>query len=615
MIKKKLFLLLTAAGTVFASCVDSNYKLSDLDTTVGISVNNLTLPLNVDSLVLDQVLDLDDDGKIKRDTLESGDIIYAIIEEGSFESDAIEIPTFETESPEIDPITAVLTRDNSANIRRRKGGIEKDGSSSVNYPINISDFTKFEASGKVDPSIKAIDKIGVDAYFGTSIDVSNNPDLLNKIQSISFEELKVDMPKGLEGEFVVAVGEEKIDVTKCYDETAGCLDFTKYEENYGKPLEIKVEGGTLDFDVHVDAIDIAKAGDDIKFENGEFTLSSSVSVAGDVVVYGDDVENGFTLDDLPKDINYECAPSLSEIVVSEFTGKIKYDIEDINIDPISLNDIPDMLSQDSTDIKLANPQIYIRLNNPLAANNLYAEAGLSMVAKRNDGSEKIVSLGEDKLKMADDYNVFCLTTDGNMPQEKLHSQYRDAVNKKFNGFSDILSGNGANGLPDKIEIDVVEPMIPEQSIKGFELGQTIEKVQGTYLFYAPLALKDETSFVIYQDTLDGWYDETLEKLSIKKLAVKADVNSEIPLKVELSFHPMDVNGKIIKGVRSSSVTLDATDASQRVEIAMEGNIENLDGIIVRAKLCGADGEPIAPSQAINFKNLKIAVDGSYIDEF
>ena len=129
MIKKKLFLLLTAAGTVFASCVDSNYKLSDLDTTVGISVNNLTLPLNVDSLVLDQVLDLDDDGKIKRDTLESGDIIYAIIEEGSFESDAIEIPTFETESPEIDPITAVLTRDNSANIRRRKGGIEKDGSS------------------------------------------------------------------------------------------------------------------------------------------------------------------------------------------------------------------------------------------------------------------------------------------------------------------------------------------------------------------------------------------------------------------------------------------------------------------------------------------------------
>ena len=565
MIKKKLFLLLTAAGTVFASCVDSSYKLSDLDTTVGISVNNLTLPLNVDSLVLDQVLDLDDDGKVKRDTLESGDIIYAIIEKGSFESDAIEIPAFETESPEIEPITSVLTRDKSANIRRRKGGIEKDGVTSANYPINVTDFTKFETTGEVDPSITAIDKIGVNADFGAVINVSENPDLVEKINYISFEELKMNVPKGLEGTFIVSMGKEEKNITKCYDNVTGVLDLGKYKEEYGEELQIKVENtlSELKFNAHVDAIDVTKAGDDIKLENGEFRLTSSVSVAGDIVVYGEDVNDGFTLDDLPDFINYECTPTLSEIVVSEFTGKIKYDIEDINIDPISLNDIPDMLSQDSTDIKLANPQIYIRLNNPLAANNLYAEAGLAMVAKRNDGSEKIVSLGEDKLKMADDYNVFCLTTDGNMPQEKLHSQYRDAVNKKFNGFSDILSGNGANGLPDKIEIDVVEPMIPEQSIKGFELGQTIEKVQGTYLFYAPLALKDETSFVIYQDTLDGWYDETLEKLSIKKLAVKADVNSEIPLKVELSFHPMDVNGKIIKGVRSSSVTLDATDASQR----------------------------------------------------
>ena len=617
MINKKLFLLLTAAGTVFASCVDSNYKLSDLDTTVGISVNNLTLPLNVDSLVLDQVLDLDDDGKVKRDTLESGDIIYAIIEKGSFESDAIEIPSFETKSPEIEPITSVLTRDKSANIRRRKGGIEKDGVTSAKYPINVKDFTKFQTSGKVDPSITNIEKIGVNADFGAAINVSENPDLVEKIKYINFEELKMNVPKGLEGTFIVSMGKEEKNITKCYDNVTGVLDLGKYKEEYGEELKIKVENtlSELKFNAHVDAIDVTKAGDDMTLENGEFKLNSTVSVAGDIVVYGEDVNDGFTLDDLPNNINYKCAPSLSEIVVSEFTGKIKYDIEDINIDPISLNDIPDMLSQDSTDIKLANPQIYIRLNNPLAANNLYAEAGLSMVAKRNDGSEKIVSLGEDKLKMADDYNVFCLTTDGNMPQEKLHSQYRDAVNKKFNGFSDILSGNGANGLPDKIEIDVVEPMIPEQSIKGFELGQTIEKVQGTYLFYAPLALKDETSFVIYQDTLDGWYDETLEKLSIKKLAVKADVNSEIPLKVELSFHPMDVNGKIIKGVRSSSVTIDATDASQRVEIAMEGNIEKLDGIIVRAKLCGADGEPIAPSQAINFKNLKIAVDGSYIDEF
>ncbi|MBE6303351.1 MAG: hypothetical protein E7089_05390 [Bacteroidales bacterium] len=616
MIKKRLFILLAVAGTISVSCVDSNYKLSDLDTTVGINVSNLTIPLNVDSLVLDQVLDLDEDGKVKKQTLEDGTEIYAIIEEGTFESDKIDIPGFTTESPDIDPITATLTRDTQIKIRRRKGSA-KDGIASINYPINAKDLTSFKASGNVDKSIKGIDKIGVDAKFGTSIDVSNNPELLNKIKSVSFEELKVDMPKGLEGKIEIAVGSEKKEITKCYDNEKGLLDLTTYKENYGKEFELKVESGKLDFNAKIDAIDVEKAGDDIKFEDGKFEINSSVSVEGDVVVYGDEVleEEGFTLEDLPKDINYQCQPTLSEIKVSEFSGKIQYDIEDINIDPISLSDIPDMLSQDSTNIKLANPQIYLRLNNPLVGNNLYAETGLAMTAKRNDGSKKKIELS-DNLKMDKAYNVFCLTTDGNMSKEMLHPDYKDAANKKFNGFSDILSGNGANGLPDNIEIDVVNPQIPEQTISKFELDKTIDKVEGTYLFYAPLALKDESSFIIYQDTLDGWYDETLEKLSISELNVKTDVNSEIPLNLELSFSPIDVNGKKIKNIKSNTVKLNATKELQPVNINLEGDIKNLDGIIVRAKLIGAEGgQPIAPSQNISFKNLKIAVTGNYVDEF
>ena len=615
MTKKKLMMLLVSAGAIFVSCVDNTYKLSDLDTTVGISVNNLTIPLNVDSLVLNSVLDLDEGGKVSKDTWDDGSVIYAIIEEGEFESKAIEIPGFETESPDIEPIKAVLTRDTSAKIRRRKGGEAADEVSSISYPITGVEVSQFSVSGNVDPSIVGLEKIGVNATFGTSINVSENTELLEKTQSINFENIVVSMPKGVEGEFVLSIGEEKVDVTKCYDENTGCLDFSKYEEFYGEPLVMKVESGTVDFNVHVVAIDIVKAGDDVKFENGEFVLASSVRAVGDIVVYGDDMGEGFTLEDLPKEINYVCDSKLSEIVVSEFTGKIQYDIEDINISPISLNDIPDMLSQDSTDIKLANPQIYIRLNNPLASDHIYAEAGLAMTARRNDGSAKRISLGEDRLTLDEAKNVYCLTTEGNMTQEQMHVKYKGAVNKKFKNFSDILSGNGGNGLPSKIEVDVVKPQIPEQTITNFELDQQIEKVHGTYLFYAPLALKDETSFAIYQDTLDGWYDDTLDKLSIDAITVKADVYSEVPLNVELSFRPIDVNGKVIKGVKSTPVSLNATNADQSIEVNISGNIEKLDGIIIRAKLSGADGEPLAPTQAINFKNLKIAVNGQYVDEF
>ena len=167
----------------------------------------------------------------------------------------------------------------------------------------------------------------------------------------------------------------------------------------------------------------------------------------------------------------------------------------------------------------------------------------------------------------------------------------------------------------KITYDTINYLLYTVGEDIDRLDNEIDKVEGTYLFYAPLALKDETSFIIYQDTLDGWYDETLEKLTISALMVKADVNSEIPLKVEISFNPIDVNGKIIKNVKSNVVKLNATKSMQPIEINLEGEIKNLDGIIIRAKLIGAQGESIAPSQTINFKNLKIAVTGDYVDEF
>ena len=597
--KRSRLLLLAAATVVVSSCVDNNYKLSDLDTTVGVAVKNLTLPLNVDSLVLDQVLELEENSKIKKETV-NGKEIYVIVEEGTFKSKAIDIPGFTTEKPEIEPITAVLTREQKAKIRKR--GIERDGEASIGYPIS-NDPTAFTASGSVDKSIKGIDKIKVDANYGVVIDVADK-NLMDKVDAVRFEGFCAKMPKGLDAHFMLG----DTDITDCYNPETGELDLNN--------KDIKVEDGKLALNVDIDAIDLAVAGDEILFEDNKFELNTEMSVTrGDVVVYGDEMKTGIGLNELPGAIDYVCTPELSEIEVREFSGTIQYDIEDININPISLSDIPDMLSQDSTNIKLANPQIYLRLNNPLAGSHIFAEAGLQMTAKRDDGYSKVVALGSDRLRMLSPNNVYCLTANKDMTQEEMHPDYKDAEVKEFIGFTDILSGTGANGLPKEIEVEVVEPQIPTQTISDFELDQAIEPVEGTYLFYAPLALKDESSFIIYQDTLDGWYDETLEKLTIEEAVVNADVNSEIPLNLELSFSLIDVNGRIISNVKSNVVKIAASDEMQNIKVTLTGDIKGLDGMIIRAKVIGKDGEVIAPSQVINFKNLKIAVTGEYVDEF
>ena len=597
--KRKSLLLLAAASVVITSCVDNNYKLSDLDTTVGVSVNNLTIPLNVDSLVLDQVLELEENSKIKKETV-NGKEIYVIVEEGTFKSKSIDIPGFTTAKPEIDPIKAVLSKEQKSKKRLR--GIERDGAESIGYPIS-NDPTAFSASGNVDKSIKDIDKIKVSANYGIVIDVADK-NLMDKVDAVRFEDFCAKMPKGLEGNFKIG----NTDISDCYDPETGALDL--------KEKEIKVEDGKLAFNVEIEAIDLSLAQNEIKFENNKFELNTEMSVTkGDVVVYGDEMKSGIAIDELPNAIDYVCTPEMSEIEVKEFTGTIQYDIEEININPISLNDIPDMLSQDSTNIKLANPQIYLRLNNPLADNHIFAETGLQMTAKRDDGYNKVISLGENKLRMHSKNNVYCLTANKDMTQEDMHPDYKDAEVKEFAGFTDILSGTGANGLPKEIEVSVIEPQIPTQPIDNFELNQDIDAVEGTYLFYAPLALKDESSFIIYQDTLDGWYDETLEKLTIGEAIINANVNSEIPLNLELTFSPIDAKGKIIKGVKSNPVKIAATNEMQQISVAMTGEIQNLDGIIIRAKVIGKDGEVIAPNQTINFKNLKITVSGQYVDEF
>lgn len=102
----KSLLLLMAITFSSLSCVNNDYDLSDVDTTVSMKVDNLAIPLNLDEVTLKSVLDLDDDSQIKEVNGE-----YAIIEDGNFSSDKVELPSFTIEVPTIAPIQEELHPD------------------------------------------------------------------------------------------------------------------------------------------------------------------------------------------------------------------------------------------------------------------------------------------------------------------------------------------------------------------------------------------------------------------------------------------------------------------------------------------------------------------------
>ena len=608
---KKTYLL-TVILFALSSCVDENYNLSNLDTTVEVNITKLTVPLNVDSLVLDQVLDLEDNSRIKKAVV-NGKEIYALVEEGSFKSGKIEIPGITTDSPDINPIKAKLNKSQRPKNSRRRGVGRKSERPLGIYPLsNIS--TSFNAKGEVDQTIKGIRKINVDAAYNMKVDVSDDA-LMSKVDKISFEGFKAKLPKGLEGKIEI-IADKSVDLSSLYDSSTGILDMSG--EKMTPELEEKLmsclttEKGTLELNFEIDAIDMDKASGEIKFENGLFEYIGNIKVEeGDIAIYSDELKEEMTFDKLPNTIDYVCTPKLQEIVVEKFSGDIQYDIDGIKIDAVKLNGLPDFFAQDETNIELANPQIYLKLNNPLANDQIYAEAGLEMVAKRNNKNDKYATLDDEVLKMDKMENVFCLTSDVNIKKEEMAAEYNNATVVPFTGLSSILIGNG---LPDEININVVNPNIPKQEISDFKLDQKINPVEGTYMFFAPLALKDANSRIVYTDTIDGWHNETMEKLTITEIVVNTNIKSDVPLNLALTFLPIDVNGNVFNNVKTTKMMVEANEKLQPIEFGIAGEIKGIDGLIIRAVLTGSNGETITPDQKLTLNDLKITVSGQYVDE-
>ena len=61
--------------------------------------------------------------------------------------------------------------------------------------------------------------------------------------------------------------------------------------------------------------------------------------------------------------------------------------------------------------------------------------------------------------------------------------------------------------------------------------------QKTATFYAPLQLNDG-SVIKYVDTIDGWSDDDLDKMTISKLNVVFDGSTEVPFELEVKMGHM-----------------------------------------------------------------------------
>lgn len=550
------------------SCTDNDYDLSDIDTNARFSVNDLIIPINLDEIKLDYVIDLKTDSKIKKN-----DDGYTYIVDGEFASNTITVKPFTTNSSQYQSSKSIkLITDVNTNVHKRASENRKPLAHA-----DIRNSTAIKAStANIDSSIIAVDRVGTEMNILLTLQFNG---LTPYIHQININELEIRLLKGLNMTSDIGY----------YDSESGMLNIGDTQTTTDHRLELNL---------HITGIDAKKTG--VTLENGFFNIDDSVYVkSGQLVIYSDQVKDP-THPFLPNEVDYTLSANIGSCTVKSFTGIIKYDITGINIDPIDLSDLPDILSHEGTDLILENPQIYININNPLYQKyHLFAKAGLCLTGNETykTASDAVV------INQAD--NSFVLSP---FKPQKLCQGFEHAQHVVFSDLGKVISSEGKK-IPNQVDVKLISPMIPEQHVTDFILGDPIQPVKGNWMLYAPLTLTS-SSIIKYTKTWDDWQDKDLDGLTIEKAEVNATISSDVPLDLDVSFTLLGKEGKL-----TGKATLAANAINSEMNIPLTGTtISKIYGMTIDVMIQGS-GSTISPSQKIVVKNLNAKVSGYYDKEF
>lgn len=565
----------------FSSCIDDDYDLSDIDTTAEFQVKDLVLPVNIDEIKLQSIIDLPEGGQIKIVNDE-----YVFVQDGEYESSDVSIPQVYLDAPQVPSVVTSVDLSQSGVMPQSLFPSDFE----LNYPIGeqLSQFSYNTSS--VSDFIVDMEKIGADFNIKIMFSIKGIDDI---VDSYTLRNFKLQIVPGLD----LSLEEGS------YDAKTGILSL-----NDGKHY-----GSSLEFYMKISGVDINGAGIDYDHNSHSIVFDGKVGIySGEIVIVADDLKEGVNILNIPKTIELHTDFDFSRMLITTFTGRIKYQLDGLDIAPVSLSNIPDILSQEMTDITLVNPQIYLSLNNPVAKYNLSAQAGITITANRNNGQSTEHSLDNGYFTIAgtpqNDMNVFCLS-----PQkpQTYYEGYESALHVPYSSLATVLSGNG---LPKSLTITLDDPIVPEQDVKDFALGQSLGIIKGSYMFYSPLELAPQSQ-IVYRSTEDGWNDEDVDAITIKVLELSALITNELPLDIKITGYPVDVNGNKINNVDIEGVNVVAGAVDAPLTIRITGEITHLDGIAFEAVATqGQEAKALKPSEVIHLKNLRAKVSGNYIKE-
>lgn len=584
---KETWTLLLAVGSVAlcVGCMDDDYDLSDVDLTVGIGGDSLTLPVSsTESIMLDDVLDLNNSDIVK--ILGNGD--YVIRKAGNYIEpvhpciDKVNIRKQSSESEKLYvDVASLVPRNNVTRTQIAQQTIE-------------GVVTRFKYSGETPDEIKDLQEAEVDTRVSISVNVS--PALSRCISK--FDRLTVKLPDFM-----------KMEINRTSPDMYEFDDHSVTFTNVSTSRSITIDATLTELDFLASDTE----GNTLVFKDGKVTLDGAVTIETSISEI--DAEEASSA---ASDYYLSCNMNMNTMTITGATGKFAPVIDLGDLGNIEINSVPDFLKGDDVHVALYNPSIDLTITSDMNV------AGLI--------SGTIEAVDEDGEVIAN-VQVPEMTINPNATTNICICKYADEVDDyEYDGVYEVSNlSDVLKKIPHRIYFHANASADATQ-VSYIELGKRYT-IAPDYLFTAPLAF-DEGAEIVYRDTVDGWHDDIkdIDLMDGAYLQATANIENKTPIYLKVTAFAIDADGKEISSDRIS-VSVDRTvraSADGRTAVTTpivvtvkeleKGTLKTTDGLIFKVEASSEEkgsqsivGQTInAYNQTLLVRDIKIKVIGKII---
>ena len=590
-------LLLSALGLTTA-CVDNSYDLTkDIDLTITVG-GDLTTPGNSsEEITLDDLFDVDYETS-DLDTLDNGDFVLCV--NGDPTSSSVKVNDVTVDRSEATKSSKMLTFTSDMLVQ---------GETST---MAIEDLNPEWQLKNNDIPEDVIDLEYAD-------DIQHN-DVVLRLETEGNTK-GVILKKGLRFTFPSYL---QVALTDAFTSQWFALSQVNGQTVMTLKNDYRLASSGADWKVNINRIYFKSTGN-VTVPAGEGFLAATantkakvlfnveIPVDGDVAVKAQDFPAGSS------EVNFRLVSHVvsNEMTMGRVRAKVNPDI-DFTVSEVTIEDLPDFLTDNDVNADLTNPQVLLRVNNQSEVDvNLQAE----LHSYKEGNKLQTVVLGTDintvnsktiRLKASTE-NLLCISPlNENVPNGYTWVQVEN--------LPDLI-----RTIPDLIKVENVEAKVLQQ-FYTVELGVNKE-VHTDYDLNAPLEFGKEFS-IVYKDTLDGW-SEDIEKYEMKELEVSLSAINRIPLNLDLSAMAIDAQGHVMDDVLVETDGFIAAGTKNEPNTKVltftlkkkDGTrIKNLDGLILRLDGKAFRGEDqsqsdtwesqtLNASQTLKLDDLKLRIKG------